>query len=232
METHSPQCVGFIMDGNRRWAKEQGRETYEGHAQGFALFQEVVRWVAEAGIAHAVFYAFSTENWKRSGSEVEYLMQLFEKCLRDLKEKADADELKAEKKKRVRIIGRREDFSDVLQSLMIELETRTKDYTDGTIWIALSYGGRAELVAAVNAVVEQGKTVDENSFRSHLWSAELPDIDLLIRTSGEQRISNFLPWQLSYAELYFSPTYWPAFTKDEFARILGEYAARERRRGV
>lgn len=216
------------MDGNRRWAKELGKESYEGHAQGFACFQEVVKWVAEAGIAHAVFYAFSTENWKRNAGEVEYLMQIFEKSLRDLRDK----ELKDDKKIRVRVVGRREDFSEALQSLMEDLEDRTKDYADGTIWIALSYGGRAELVAAVNAAVAQGRVVDEDSFRSLLWSAQLPDIDLLIRTSGEQRISNFMPWQLSYAELYFTPTYWPAFTKEEFQRILGEYAVRERRRGA
>lgn len=232
MDNNMPQCVGFIMDGNRRWAKEQGKESLEGHAQGFLLFQDVVRWVADAGIPHAVFYAFSTENWKRSETEVGYLMVLFEKSLRDLKEKAEADSLKSEKKVRVRIVGRRSDFSLALQDLMNELEEKTKEYTDAVIWIALSYGGRAELVTAVNAAIEKGEPVDEDSFRAFLWSAELPDVDLLIRTSGEQRISNFLPWQLSYAELHFSDTYWPAFTKDEFNSILQAYALRERRRGA
>lgn len=214
------------MDGNRRWAKEQGKRSLEGHVEGFGRFQEVVRWVTGVEIPHAVFYAFSTENWKRSESEVEYLMGLFEKCLLDLKENTE------DRKYRVRILGRRGDFSSTLQSLMNELEEKTKDCTGSTVWIALSYGGRVELVTAVNEAVQKGEVVDENSFRGLLWSAELPDVDLLIRTSGEQRISNFLPWQLSYAELYFTDTYWPAFTKDEFTRILGEYAARERRRGA
>ncbi len=228
-----PHCVGFIMDGNRRWATSVGKERLEGHAAGFETFKQVVRWVRDAGIAHAVFYAFSTENWKRSEAEVMHLVRLFESALQELKQKTKDDlEREGEQGVRVRFIGQRNDFGEALTTLMNELEVESAAYTATTIWIALSYGGRAELVAAANAAIAAGQPVDEVSFRSHLWSAGLPDVDLLIRTSGEARISNFLPWQLSYSELIFTPTFWPAFTKAEFERMLEDYAQRERRRGA
>jgi len=228
-----PHCIAFIMDGNRRWALTEGKNKLEGHVAGFETFKNVVRWVRDAGIAHAVFYAFSTENWKRSEAEVTTLLALFEQALREQQEKTEADlAAKNEAGVRVRFIGQRSDFSSALQQLMADLEVKSSSCEGTTIWIALSYGGHAEWVAAVNAAVASGKEVTEESFRSLLWSAELPDVDLLIRTSGEQRISNFLPWQLSYSELIFTPTYWPAFTKIEFDRMLEEYALRERRRGT
>jgi len=223
-----PTCIGFIMDGNRRWAEAAGKERLEGHAAGFAVFEDVVRWVSEKKIPHAVFYAFSTENWKRSQAEVEHLMDLFEHGLRQLKVRAETEEGKV----RVRFLGRRSDFSQSLQDLMNELEEDSAAYPGTAVWIALSYGGRAELVAAVNAAVAAGEPVDESSFRSHLWSAALPDLDLLVRTSGEHRLSNFLPWHTVYTELFFTPTHWPAFTKDEFERILSQYAERQRRHGA
>ncbi len=231
--TPIPHCIGFIMDGNRRWALAQGQDRLAGHVAGFETFKNVVRWVRDAGIAHAVFYAFSTENWKRSEEEVTTLLALFEQALREQYTQTEADLAdRSELGVRVRFIGQRHDFAPALQQLMSDLEERSNQYTGTTIWIALSYGGRAELVAAINTAIERGKPVDEATFRSLLWSAALPDVDLLIRTSGEQRISNFLPWQLSYSELIFTPTYWPAFTKEAFDRMLEEYAARERRRGL
>lgn len=223
-----PSCIGFIMDGNRRWAEAQGKERLEGHVAGFAVYEDVVRWVVEKKIAHAVFYAFSTENWKRSHTEVEHLMSLFERGLRQLKEKTEGEEAKM----RVRFLGRRADFSEPLQALMADLEKKSAPYTNTTIWVALSYGGRAELLEAINAAIAVGKPVDETTFRSHLWGAELPDLDLLIRTSGEERLSNFLPWHTAYSELFFTPTHWPAFTKDEFERILSQYEERHRRHGA
>jgi undecaprenyl diphosphate synthase len=228
-----PRCVGFIMDGNRRWAEATGQDRFAGHAAGFETFKQVVGWVRDAGIEHAVFYAFSTENWKRSEGEVAALLTLFEQALREQSQKTEADLSKHnDEGVRVRFIGQREDFSLTLQALMAELETRSAGFTRTTVWIALSYGGRAELIAATNAAVRAGKDVTEASFRSLLWSSDLPDVDLLIRTSGEKRISNFLPWQLSYAEFLFTPTFWPAFTKAEFDRMLEEFAARERRCGT
>jgi undecaprenyl diphosphate synthase len=231
--SEKPHCIGFIMDGNRRWALAQGKERLEGHAAGVETFKNVVRWIRDAGIAHGVFYAFSTENWKRSDTEVATLLALFKEALQEQYQETEAaQKAEGEKGVRIRFIGQRQDFSFELQQLMNDLEEKSASHQETTIWIALSYGGRAELLAAVNTAVSQGKVVDETMFRSLLWSAELPDVDLLIRTSGEQRISNFLPWQLSYSELIFTPTYWPAFTKPEFDRMLEEYAARERRRGA
>lgn len=221
-----PQCVGFIMDGNRRWAKEQGQASFFGHQAGEKVFYDSVAWVRDAGIAHAVYYAFSTENWQRSETEVTFLMQLFESFLS--KVLTEVNELKV----RVRVIGRREDFSPVIQSLIAELEAVSQPYTECCIWVALSYGGRAELLSAINEVVKTGQSVNEESFKSKLWTAKLPDPDLIIRTGGEKRLSNFLPWQSIYSELFFIDTYWPAFTKVEFTSILAQYGDRQRRHGV
>ncbi|MDO8261584.1 MAG: polyprenyl diphosphate synthase, partial [Candidatus Magasanikbacteria bacterium] len=183
-------------------------------------------WVSEKKIPHAVFYAFSTENWRREKSEVEYLLTLFCETVKYLQ---------AENEKRnisVRVIGQRKDFSEPLQKAISELEAMGKNKPAATVvWIALSYGGRAELLTAINLAIAKGESVDENTFTNLLWTAGMPDPDLIIRTGGEQRLSNFLPWQSIYSELFFISTCWPAFTKDEFERILNGYAARERRIG-
>lgn len=226
METKKPQCLGFIMDGNRRWAKEQGLPTLEGHQKGHDVFFDVVRFVREEGIAYAIFYAFSTENWNRSKSEVEYLMSLFSSVLNKLEEELDKEKVV------VRFIGRRKDFSLEIQEKMSELEEKSLRYSDTTIWIALSYGGRAEIVEAVNKAVHNGEKVTEESFAKLLHTAEMPDPDMIVRTSGEQRLSNFLPWQSVYSEFYFIEKHWPALTKDDFKDILSEYEKRERRKGT
>ena len=214
-----PTCVGFIMDGNRRWAKEQGLSTLEGHLAGKDKFFQTIKLIADLKIPHAVFYAFSTENWQRSETEVTQLLALF------------FEALKATESVRIRIIGRKTDFSPELQTAMENLEEKSNHYTTPTIWIALSYGGRAEIVTAVNEAVSLGNPVTEESFSQLLSTAAMPDPDLIIRTGGELRLSNFLPWQSVYSELFFTNTYWPAFTKEEFTRILAEYGDRQRRRG-
>ncbi len=225
--SHLPACVGFIMDGNRRWATEQGLATFAGHSAGYDNFFTIARAVRELGIKHSVFYAFSTENWHRTKEEVGYLLGLFEKLLAEY-----AARLK-EEQVRVRIIGRRGDFAPELQQQMSDLEHDSERFIDnGTVWIALSYGGRAEIIQAVNAAVAAGTLVDEDSFSELLWTAGMPDPDIIIRTSGEQRVSNFLPWQSVYSEFFFTPTYWPAFTKEEFTRIVAQYAERKRRKGA
>ena len=219
------QCVGFIMDGNRRWARAQGQGAAFGHKAGFDTFEAVVRWVTEANIPHAVFYGLSTENWYRSQEEVTALLLLI---------KAVVSRLQAEihtHRVRWRFVGRLDDFPAELKQSMSELETVSKKYTTHTIWVALSYGGRAEIMAAVNRAIEVGKSISEEEFATLFWSAGMPDPDIIIRTGGEQRLSNFLPWQSVYSELYFTPTFWPAFTKEEFHRILDWYAKRERRLG-
>ena len=221
-----PQCLGFIMDGNRRWAKEQKLPTLEGHQKGLDTFLDVVRFVRDEKIPHAVFYAFSTENWKRSEEEVGYLMTLFSGLLKRM-----SDELH-EEGVRVRIVGRREDFSVDLQKQMKELEEKSLPHKATTIWIALSYGGRAEIIEAVNEAVKHGEEVDESSFEKLLWTADMPDPDMIVRTSGECRLSNFLIWRGAYSELYFIEKHWPALTKDDLKDILFQYAKRERRHGA
>lgn len=223
--TKSLECVGFIMDGNRRWAKEQGLATMVGHQAGEEKFYEVAGWVKETSIPNAVFYAFSTENWLRDTVEVSYLMQLFEVFITKMVVEVHTLQV------RVRVIGERSRFSVVLQDLMDQLEAASAPYLGTTIWVALSYGGRAEIVAACNQAVALGVPVDEHSFENLLSTAGMSDPDLIIRTGGDLRLSNFLPWQSVYSELFFTDTYWPAFTKDEFTRIVAQYADRQRRRG-
>jgi undecaprenyl diphosphate synthase len=224
-ESKQPNCVGFIMDGNRRFATELGKSTLEGHKAGEAVFYDSVSWVKDAGIKHAVYYAFSTENWKRSPEEVSYLMKLFELFIKRMLNEIH------QVKVGVKVIGQRKDFSPKLQKLIDDLETESAEYKELTVWVALSYGGRAEIVEAANRAVLAGEEVTEESFTKMLWTADMPDPDLVIRTGGEQRLSNFLPWQSVYSELFFTDTYWPAFTKEEFTRILSAYADRERRQG-
>jgi undecaprenyl diphosphate synthase len=186
----------------------------------------MVRHVRDAKVPHAVFYAFSTENWKRTESEVGYLMTLFSELLSRMTEQLTEEGV------RVRVVGRREDFSPELQKQIIELEEKSAAFQGTTIWIALSYGGRAEIVEAVNKAVTHGEKVTEESFQKLLWTAKMPDPDMIIRTSGEARLSNFLTWASAYSELYFIEKHWPALTKVDFEDILLQYAIRERRHGA
>ncbi len=227
-EEKLPQCVGFIMDGNRRWAKAQGLQTLEGHARGYSALKNIISAVHRAGIPHMVCYAFSTENWNRAEEEVGYLMTLLKRALKELPKTL------AEKGKRinVRIIGERTRLSHDIQEAIRDVEAKNTDTPELTVWIALSYGGRAEIVDAVNRGIKIGVPVTEDTFATLLWTNSMPDPDLIIRTSGEQRISNFLPWQSAYSELFFVDTLWPDFGETEFQSILEEYAKRQRRRGT
>lgn len=228
-EVNDIRCVGFIMDGNRRWAKAQDKSPLEGHSKGGDVFTEIATAIRDAHIPHAVFYAFSTENWSRSPEEVSYLMDLFHKFLDEADRKLSDD---TEKKVHVRIIGRVEDFSADLQKRIAELHERDKEVeADTTIWVALSYGGRAEIVEAVNRAVAAGESVTEESFNDLLWTARMPDPDIIIRTSGEQRLSNFVTWKSVYSELFFTETHWPDFTKTELESIIAKYHDRQRRKG-
>ena len=227
MNKQNPQCVGFIMDGNRRFARMHGKPDLAGHAAGKETFLEVIRWTEEVHIPHVIFYTFSTENWHRSQAEVEGLMTLFKEVITSVGKDAQKRSF------RLRFVGRRQDFSLEFQEDMNRLERETEQSeAASTVWLALSYGGRAEIVDAVNAAIAKGEVVDEAGFAKLLYTAEMPDPDLIIRTGGEQRLSNFLPWQSVYSELFFTDTYWPAFTKEEFTRILNAYAERERRIGT
>jgi undecaprenyl diphosphate synthase len=227
MEGKKVNCIGVIMDGNRRWAKGKGLSTAEGHHAGYGKLKEVVRWAGEKGISHAIFYAFSTENWNRSPEEVAGLMTLFEMGLRESLPEFLRDGV------RVRFIGERERFSSELQTLMNEVEEKTAECNVITAVLALSYGGRSEITHAFNELLKGNKTlVTQEDIADVLWTKDIPDPDLIIRTSGEQRLSNFLPWQSVYSELFFTETLWPDFSKNEFEGILRSYAERDRRRGT
>lgn len=220
------------MDGNRRWAKGQRLPTYEGHNKGGEVFADSIRWVRDKGIQHAVYYAFSTENWNRSEAEVAYLMDLFRSWLQKIEQ--IADENVEGKSIHIRIIGRRKDFAEDLQNQMDELEEINSEYPNPTttIWIALSYGGRAEIVEAVNQAVKKGEEVTEESLGKMLWTADMPDPDMIVRTGDEKRLSNFITWGSAYSELHFIEKHWPALTESDFEDILIEYETRERRRGA
>lgn len=219
-------AIGIILDGNRRWAKERDLPSLEGHRAGFEKLKEVLEWAKERGVGQVTVYAFSTENWNRSPEEVSYLMDLFEHAFDDVAselEKTDG---------RLKFIGERDRLPAHVQKQMEKAEEATKNGTGMTFVVAISYGGRPEIIAAVNKLLKEGKqSIDEASFSDAMWSAGLKDPDLIIRTSGEQRLSNFLPWQSIYSELFFTDTKWPDFSKEEFERILTEYESRQRRRG-
>lgn len=213
------------MDGNRRWAKYKNLPTLQGHKEGFERFKETIEWADEFGIKNLIFYGFSTENWKRTKTEVSYLMKIFEGGFDEIE--------KIHKNKfRIKFIGRMEDFSDKLQNLMRKTEEDTKSYSNGTIIMAVSYGGRSEITQAVNKILKEKKSsITEEDFEKHLWTKDTPDPDIIIRTGGETRLSNFLPWQSVYSELYFIKTYWPDFSKEEFKKIIDEFGVRDRRMG-
>jgi len=213
------------MDGNGRWARRQGLSVAEGHRAGTKALRRTVEAAIDLGVESLAVYAFSTENWTRPPDEVDALMELFpetiDRELRDL----------AAQGVRTRFIGRRDRASDQLRRKMAELEAETADKTRFQLWIAFDYGGRRELVDAARRAAEAGVALDEETFASFLYAPEMPDPDLLIRTSGELRISNFLLWQLAYAELVFVDTLWPDFGQEQLRAALDDYASRRRRFG-
>lgn len=222
-----PRSIGVIMDGNRRYAKEQGLPAMVGHKLGYAKLKEFLGWCRDAGIEHVTVFAFSTENWKRKSEEVGYLMELFRVAI------GEVDEYAKKEKMRVYFPGDRSAFSADLQEAMERVERETSMNNSRTISIALSYGGRAEIVDAIRRIPkEKIETIGEEEFSRLLWTANTPDPDMVIRTSGEKRLSGFLTWSSVYSELFFTDTYWPAFTKEEFTAMLKEYDERERRYGA
>jgi undecaprenyl diphosphate synthase len=219
------RAIAIVMDGNGRWASKQGLSVAEGHRAGTKALRRTVEAAIDLGVESLAVYAFSTENWTRPPEEVDALMELFpetiDRELRDL----------AEQGVRTRFIGRRDRASDELRLKMAELEAETADKTQFQLWIAFDYGGRQEIVDAARRAAESGADVDEETFGSYLYAPEMPDPDLLIRTSGELRISNFLLWQLAYAELVFVDTLWPDFGEEQLRAALDDYASRRRRFG-
>lgn len=220
----SVQCIGFILDGNRRWAKEKGSPSLIGHKAGFDRLEECVRWVSARGIPHMAAFVFSTENWKRTQEEVDYLMDLF----REMAE-SKFDELSKEGVA-VRFIGKLEMLPQDLQDSIAKMEARNVQNPKTTVWICISYGARAEIVAAANAAAKEGE-ITEESLRTHMWSSGMPDPDIVVRTSGEERLSNFLLWQAAYSEIFFIQPHWPDFSEAALDQILEDYAGRQRRHG-
>jgi undecaprenyl diphosphate synthase len=223
-----PRSVAIIMDGNGRWAEQRGVSVAEGHRAGTRALRRVVETAIDLGVEALTVYAFSTENWARPPEEVEALMEIFDETIeRELPDLASQGV-------RTRFIGRRDRAPEWLQERMAEMERETADNTRIGLWIGFDYGGRAELVAAAQRIVADGvpvEAIDEEAIASRLSAPDLPDPDLLIRTSGESRISNFLLWQLAYSELVFLDTLWPDFGPDELRAAVDEYARRRRRFG-
>jgi undecaprenyl diphosphate synthase len=219
------QCVGFIMDGNRRWAEKCSEERFNGHLHGYKTLKKMIRVVHQAHIPHMVCYAFSTENWNRPVQEVSFLTELMRKGFGELRQDDEGRTIN------YRIIGQVDRLPADVQEEIRLLESGNHESAELTVWIGLSYGGRAEIIRAVNRAVTDGKPLTEESFTKLLWTHGMPDPDLIIRTSGEQRISNFLLWQSAYSEYVFTPTLWPDFGEDEFQSILEQYAKRQRRKG-
>lgn len=219
------RAIGFIMDGNRRWARERGLPLLAGHQAGYEVMKQSFVWAKNAGIGTVYVYAFSTENWNRAPEEVNYLMDLFR---RKLKEDVGFFQ---ENGIRLSFIGQRSRFAPDIAKSMDELERDTAAHTGVHAVIAASYGGRAEIVAAADKLRGSGEPVTEESFAKALWTDGLPDPDLIIRVGGEERLSNFLPWQSAYSELMFLKSYWPDFTEDALKAALDAYAVRERRFG-
>ena len=224
----SARTVAIIMDGNGRWAERRGLPVAEGHREGTKALRRTVEAAIELGVETLVVYAFSTENWARPAGEVDSLMDIFgetiERELPDL----------ARQGVRTRFMGRSDRAPDLLREQMARLEEETAHNDRLNLWIAFDYGGRAELVQAARRLVEAGvdpNDIDEDALRANLYAPELPDPDLLIRTSGELRISNFLLWQLAYSELVFLDRLWPDFGREELEHALADYANRRRRFG-
>ena len=228
-----PKHIAIIMDGNRRWAKAKGKPSGFGHKEGAKVLEKIVRYANKIGIEHITVYAFSTENWKRAEEEVSTLMALFQSYLDDYSKRADSENIK------VKIIGNRKGLSDKMVSSIEKCMERTKNNTGIVFNIALNYGGREELLNVTHKIAEdvkngklQPEEITEKDIEKYLYTAGQPDPDLLIRTSGEKRLSNFLPWQLSYSEFLFIDKNWPDFTEEDLNQAIEEYQKRTRKFGA
>ncbi len=236
-----PKHIAFIMDGNGRWAKAQGKPRTYGHKKGGETLKQICKEAYHFGVEYVTVYAFSTENWKRSADEVSFLMNLLRSYLKESVKNAKENNM------RVRVIGRRDDLAPDIKASILNMEEETKDFSGLNLIIALNYGGRDEVVRGMKkmyksllnesennqslTITDLIDTIDEKTFSSFLDTKDIPDPDLLIRTSGELRTSNFLPWQLAYTEFYFTDKHWPEFDKNELEKAINYYGQRDRRFG-
>lgn len=230
-----PKHVGIIMDGNGRWAKQRDLPRYKGHIEGAKTFRKIGEFAADVGVKCLTFYAFSTENWKRPEEEVNAIMTLFREYLNEASERLDENE---EKGITLRFIGDKSGIPDDIVSLMNFVEGQSSDKTKVVLNIAINYGGRHEIAEAVRTIAQKVKNgemeptdIDENMISDYLYTKGMPDPDLIIRPSGECRLSNFLTYQSAYSELWFSDVLWPDFTEENFLEALREFEKRNRRFG-
>lgn len=223
-ELKIPNHVGIIMDGNRRWAKERGKKSIDGHLAGANNIMELAKHVFAMGVKYLSIYAFSTENFNRSEEEVGYLMGLIIKFFNERAKELDENNIK------IVFSGKRERLKSNVWQCICKVMEMTKNNTGGVLNVCLNYGGRAEIIDAVKKLKDSDLEINEENFAKCLYQ-DLPDLDFVIRTSGEMRISNFMLWQISYAELYFPKVYFPNFNNDEFDKALEEYSNRHRRFG-
>lgn len=228
MTNNIPVHIGFILDGNRRWARERGLPELEGHLEGRKRVKEIVKACKNRGIKIITLFVFSTENWKRSPQEVSFLLNLLEAALRE-----DTPEVHQEGF-RIKVLGQIERLPPKLQKTIAKAQDLTKNNSEGILNLAISYGGRAEITQALRKIVSQNVPADqitEELINKNLWTEGIPEPDLIIRTGGEQRLSGFLTWQSVYSELYFTPTYWPDFREKDLDEALKWFSSRQRRFG-
>lgn len=228
MEINIPRHVAIIMDGNGRWAKEKGKIRIEGHKKGAENIEKVIEYSIKLGVKYLTVYAFSTENWKRPENEIKALMRLFEKYLDDKKDSL--------KKQGVRLLvtGSRENISSKLLLKIKKTEEYLEDCSNLVFNIAFNYGGRKEIVDGINKLIKENKEnkeITEDEFKNYMYRPNIPDPELVIRTSGEFRVSNFLLWEIAYSEFYVSNVYWPDFDENEYNRAIDSYNKRDRRFG-
>ena len=235
MSRNIPEHIGVIMDGNGRWAKKRGLNRWDGHKEGAKVFRKICDYACEIGVKSITFYAFSTENWRRPPEEIEAIMELFREYLGEAEERENENVVKG---MRMHFIGRRDDMPDDIVSLMETAEQNSRSATKIDVNIAINYGGRLEIVDAVKKIAAKVRSgemtpdeITEQDISDNIYTAGQPDPDLIIRPSGEYRLSNFLLWQSAYSEFWFSDILWPDFTTDDFDRAIDDYNHRNRRFG-
>ncbi|KKQ60754.1 MAG: Isoprenyl transferase [Parcubacteria group bacterium GW2011_GWE2_38_18] len=224
----TPNHVGIIMDGNRRWAKERNLPTFDGHLRGYQKIKFIPEWFFAKGVKVVSIYAFSTENWQRSPEEVNYLMKLLKQALEEESEHAK------EKNFKILVSGKIDELPGDLPETCLNVMNQTQSNREGVLNVCLNYGGRIEIIDAIKKIIKNNVTeeqVHEGMLRKYFYQAELPDVDVVVRTSGEQRLSGFLLWQSAYSEFIFLKKFWPDFEGQDAEAVLDEYDRRERRFG-
>lgn len=221
-----PNHIAFIIDGNGRWAKKKGLPRSRGHIKGFSILEKTYDMVKETGIKYCTIYAFSTENWNRPKEEVDGLMKLFRKAIKNFYKNKYSDT-------KIEFWGDLSKFDEDIQDNAYKIMERTRNNTNFQINLCLNYGGREDITRAVNELIKEGKTeITADDITNHLYSKSCPNPDFIVRTSGEHRLSNFLPWQSTYAELYFPKVLWPDFKKKDLISAIQEFSNRDRRFGA